>query len=103
MNFMKTVAMNPARMNRTGYVPSARSSTRSDKGTIVHRPTNPMTLICPLCGAKPGQVCMVLEGQMEVIHSARIEAAAAHSHSDSDVGPVGGRRESGGPGLRLMK
>src|SRR6266849_4353382 len=75
MNFMKTVAMNPARMNRTGYVPSAKSSTRSGKRTIVHRPTNPMTLVCPQCGAKPGQVCVVLEGQMEVIHSARIEAA----------------------------
>ena len=42
----------------------------------MNRPTNPMTLVCPQCGAKPGQVCMVLEGQMEVIHSARIEAAS---------------------------
>jgi hypothetical protein len=53
----------------------------------VYRPTNPMTLICPQCGAKPGQVCVVLEGQMEVIHSARIdaaEAAAAQVHSDPD-------------------
>jgi hypothetical protein len=62
----------------------------------VHRPTNPMTLICPQCGAKPGQVCMVLEGQMEVIHSARIEAAAAHGHRDLEVGerPVGPRISS---------
>ena len=30
---------------------------------------------------------------MEVIHSARIEAAAAHGHSDPDVGPVDCRRE----------
>jgi hypothetical protein len=52
----------------------------------VYRPTNPMTLICPRCGAKLGQVCIVLEGQMEVIHSARIEAAAAHGHSDLEVG-----------------
>src|SRR5258705_9443667 len=93
MNSLKTVAMNPARMNRTGYVPSARSSTRSAKRTIVHHPTNPMTLICPQCGAKSGQVCIVLEGQMEVIHSARIEAAAAHGHGDPDVGPVDCRRE----------
>ena len=40
----------------------------------MHRPTNPMTLICPLCGAKPGQVCIVFEGQMEVVHVVRIEA-----------------------------
>ena len=59
----------------------------------MHRPTNPMTLICPQCGAKPGQVCIVLEGQMEVIHSARIEAAAPHGHIDPDVGPVDCRRE----------
>jgi hypothetical protein len=34
------VAMNPARMNRTGYVPSAKSSTRSGKETtsIATRP-----------------------------------------------------------------
>jgi hypothetical protein len=64
----------------------------------VHRPTNPMTLICPRCGAKPGQVCVVLEGQMEVIHSARIEAAAAHGHSDLEVGerPVRPRISSSG-------
>jgi hypothetical protein len=44
----------------------------------VNRPTNPMTLICPRCGANPGQVCTGFEGPMEVIHNARIEAAAAH-------------------------
>jgi hypothetical protein len=70
-------------MNGTGYVPSARPSTRSGKRTIMHRPTNPMTLICPRYSAKPGQVCIVFEGQMEVVHVARIEAAAAHGHSDS--------------------
>jgi hypothetical protein len=44
----------------------------------VNRPTNPMTLICPRCGANPGHVCTGFEGPMEVIHSARIEAAAGH-------------------------
>jgi hypothetical protein len=47
----------------------------------MHRPTNPMTLICPRCGAKPGKVCIVFEGEMEVVHVERIEAAAARSHS----------------------
>jgi hypothetical protein len=51
----------------------------------MYRTTNPMTLICPRCGAKPGQVCIVFEGEMEVVHVERIEAAAAQSHQSADV------------------
>jgi hypothetical protein len=54
----------------------------------MHRPTNPMTLICPRCGAEPGQVCIIFKGQMEIVHVARLEAAAAQSHNESHVGPV---------------
>jgi hypothetical protein len=38
---------------------------------------SPMTLNCPRCGAKPGQVCGTLDGEAELIHVERIEAAAA--------------------------
>jgi hypothetical protein len=51
----------------------------------MHRPTNPMTLICPRCGAEPGQVCIIFKGQMEIVHVARLEAAAAQSHNESYV------------------
>jgi hypothetical protein len=47
----------------------------------MHRPTNPMTLICPRCGAAPGQVCIILKDQMEIVHVARLEAAAAQGHN----------------------
>lgn len=49
----------------------------------MHRPTNPMTLICPRCGAEPGQVCTIFEGQMVVVHVERIEAAAAQGALDT--------------------
>src|SRR6266403_1914909 len=40
-------------------------------------PTSPMTLVCPRCGAKPGQACASLKGQQELVHVERIEAATA--------------------------
>ena len=52
----------------------------------MHRPTNPMTVICPQCGAELGQVCIIFEGQMEIIHIARLEAAATQSHHESYLG-----------------
>ena len=39
-------------------------------------PINPLTLDCPQCAAKAGQVCDMLKGEIEVIHVKRIKAAA---------------------------
>jgi hypothetical protein len=39
---------------------------------------SPMTLVCPLCGAKPGYACETASGgTLEIIHVERIKAAAA--------------------------
>jgi len=41
-------------------------------------PTSPMSLVCPLCKAQPGYACETATGgQLEVVHVARIKAAAA--------------------------
>ena len=40
-------------------------------------PINPVSLICPQCGAQPGKVCDILEGEIELVHVERIKAAAA--------------------------
>jgi hypothetical protein len=37
----------------------------------------PMTLNCPRCAATPGQICEILNGELELVHIERIEAAAA--------------------------
>jgi hypothetical protein len=38
---------------------------------------SPMSLVCPLCGAKPDYACETASGgRLEVIHVARIKAAA---------------------------
>ena len=42
-----------------------------------HIAISPMTLTCPRCGAKAGEVCELFDGEVEVVHVARIEAAAA--------------------------
>ena len=45
-------------------------------------PINPMTLVCPRCGAKATQACTILKGEAklkgetEPVHIARIKAAA---------------------------
>jgi len=39
---------------------------------------SPMTLVCPMCGAKPGYACATVSGgTLEVVHVGRIRAAAA--------------------------
>jgi hypothetical protein len=38
---------------------------------------SPMTLTCPCCGAKAGQVCGIFHGDLELVHVERMEAAAA--------------------------
>ncbi len=38
---------------------------------------DPVTLICPRCGAKPGIVCDMLKDQIEIVHIERIKAAGA--------------------------
>jgi hypothetical protein len=41
-------------------------------------PISPMTLICPRCKAKPGQICRTaIKNKLETVHLERIEAAAA--------------------------
>ena len=40
-------------------------------------PISPMTLVCPLCNAKPNVVCETAAGgELELVHVARIKAAA---------------------------
>jgi len=40
-------------------------------------PISPMTLVCPLCDAKPGKNCKTDSGgNLEIVHVARITAAA---------------------------
>jgi hypothetical protein len=40
-------------------------------------PISPMTLVCPLCGSKPGKNCETSSGgKLEIVHVARVEAAA---------------------------
>jgi hypothetical protein len=46
--------------------------------TLPQLHTSPMILVCPLCGAKPGYPCETASGgTLEIIHVARIQAAAA--------------------------
>jgi hypothetical protein len=40
-------------------------------------PVDPVTLVCPRCGAKPGIVCDQLKGETDLIHIERIKAAAS--------------------------
>jgi hypothetical protein len=40
-------------------------------------PTSPMTLVCPLCGARPGHDCETTSHvPLAIVHVKRIEAAA---------------------------
>jgi hypothetical protein len=38
---------------------------------------SPMTLTCPRCAAKSGQICEIFHGEVELVHVERIEAATA--------------------------
>ena len=41
-------------------------------------PISPMTLVCPLCSAKPGHDCETVSGvHLPLVHVARIKTAAA--------------------------
>jgi hypothetical protein len=42
-----------------------------------HVAISPMTLTCPRCNAKPGQVCDLFDGEVEIVHVERIKAATA--------------------------
>jgi hypothetical protein len=37
--------------------------------------TSPMTLVCPRCGARPGKICELFDGEVELVHVDRIDAA----------------------------
>jgi hypothetical protein len=38
---------------------------------------SPMSLVCPLCSAKPGKVCLtLLGGELEIVHVASVKPAA---------------------------
>jgi hypothetical protein len=40
-------------------------------------PISPLSIRCPLCRAKPNEVCgTALRGKLELVHIARIKAAA---------------------------
>jgi hypothetical protein len=43
--------------------------------TIAVLPTSPLTLMCPLCKAKPGRDCSIRFGNFSAVHVARIRAA----------------------------
>jgi hypothetical protein len=43
---------------------------------IPYIPIDPVSLICPQCGTKPGQACDMLKGEVELVHVKRIRAAA---------------------------
>jgi hypothetical protein len=48
------------------------------KASLAQVEVSPMTLVCPLCGAKPGYACETASGgALEIIHVGRIKAAAA--------------------------
>jgi|HubBroStandDraft_4_1064222.scaffolds.fasta_scaffold1920052_1 hypothetical protein len=38
---------------------------------------SPIALVCPRCGAWPGHVCELFEGEVEIVHVERIKKAAA--------------------------
>jgi hypothetical protein len=40
-------------------------------------PTSPISLVCPLCKAKPDHDCVTDVGEFSAIHIARIEAAVS--------------------------
>lgn len=40
-----------------------------------HIAISPITLLCPRCGAVPGKVCEVVDGEIEIVHLDRIKAA----------------------------
>jgi hypothetical protein len=42
-----------------------------------HIAIGPVSLTCPRCGAEAGQVCDLLDGEVEIVHVERIKAAAA--------------------------
>jgi len=47
------------------------------KTTIEYLPISPITLPCPLCGAKPGKDCETPSNvNLETVHVARVKAAA---------------------------
>jgi hypothetical protein len=46
-------------------------------------PTSPLTLVCPLCKAKPGRDCATSSGGLSVVHVKRIKAAAAKGKARS--------------------
>jgi hypothetical protein len=41
-----------------------------------HVAISPMSLVCPRCGAQPGQVCELFDGEVELVHVERIKMAA---------------------------
>jgi len=48
------------------------------KASLGQVQVSPMTLVCPMCGAKPGYACETASGgALEIIHVTRIKAAAA--------------------------
>jgi len=47
------------------------------KTPALELPISPISLICPLCGAKPNQPCATAKGaELEIVHIARVQAAA---------------------------
>ena len=47
------------------------------EGMAMPENINPITLICPICGAEPGRTCVVFGDQREAIHIERAAAAEA--------------------------
>jgi hypothetical protein len=43
----------------------------------VKSPINPVTFVCPQCGAKAGKACKTESGGIELIHVERVRAPAA--------------------------
>ena len=57
---------------------SSRMEKVTEKEGLGQVQVSPMTLVCPLCGAKPGCACETASGgTLEIIHVTRIKAAAA--------------------------
>jgi hypothetical protein len=44
-----------------------------------------MALTCPRCKAKPGEVCELLEREVETVHVQRIEEAARMNAAVKDI------------------
>jgi hypothetical protein len=52
------------------------ASRRTPSEKVPSITVSPITLVCPQCGAKAGEACEMLRGEVDLLHIDRIRAAA---------------------------